>query len=80
LLESKNKQAVITGDVFHHPCQIGRPRWAGSFDFSAEAASDMREKFLRRFAEIDTLIIGTHFSSPTAGWIKVDGDNFYFNT
>lgn len=79
LLESKNRQAVITGDVFHHPCQIGRPQWAGSFDFSAEAASSMRGKFLELFAGEDVLVIGTHFSSPTAGWIKFNGSGFSFS-
>ena len=79
LLESRGECAVITGDVFHHPCQIGRPRWAGLFDYSPLDASDMREKFIRRFAEIDVLVIGTHFSSPTAGRIRAGRDGFWFD-
>lgn len=78
MLESRGKRAVITGDVFHHPCQIGRPQWASSFDFSPADASGMRESFARRFAESNVLIIGTHFSTPTAGTIRSDGDVFWF--
>lgn len=76
LLESRGARAVITGDTFHHPCQIGRPEWASVFDHSPVAATATRRSLLERFADSDALVIGTHFVSPTAGWI-VSGNGEY---
>ena len=32
LIESKGESAVITGDLMHTPCQIGRPDWSCAYD------------------------------------------------
>jgi glyoxylase-like metal-dependent hydrolase (beta-lactamase superfamily II) len=78
LIESQGASALITGDVLHHPCQIGRPDWTTTFDEDKQAASAQRKQVLERFADKTTLVIGTHFSAPTAGRIKRDGDSFRF--
>jgi len=77
-IESRGQQALITGDIVHHPCQIGRPQWATAFDSDREAATETRRQVLGELADSDVLVIGTHFAAPTAGRITRDGDGFRF--
>lgn len=80
LIKSKGEQALITGDVLHHPCQLVYPEWETTFDTDKEKARVSRIDLLKRFADTDTLIIGSHFASPTAGRITRSGENFIFET
>jgi glyoxylase-like metal-dependent hydrolase (beta-lactamase superfamily II) len=73
-------QTVITGDMMHHPCQIGRPHWVAVFDSDQQAALATRQAMLKYWADKPVLIIGTHFVGPTAGYIKSDGDTYRFET
>ncbi|MBI2326713.1 hypothetical protein HYU92_00165 [Candidatus Curtissbacteria bacterium] len=47
-----------------------------NFDTEKEKASHSRKAFLEKFADTKTLIIGTHFSTPTAGYLHRDGKSF----
>jgi len=73
-IASQGEEAVITGDLMHHPCQMARPTWKCTADTDADQAVATRKSFLERFAETPVLIIGTHFAAPTAGKIIRDGD------
>jgi len=76
MIESRGEKALITGDIMHHPCQIARPDWAVTFDEDQDAARACRKKILAKMADSKVLVIGTHFASPTAGNIIVDGDSY----
>jgi glyoxylase-like metal-dependent hydrolase (beta-lactamase superfamily II) len=78
VIESKGETAIITGDMMHHPCQIAHPEWVPAFDGDAEAASVTRRALVKDWADQPILIIGTHFSGPTAGHIKKDGASYRF--
>jgi len=78
VIESKGETAIITGDMMHHPCQIGRPNWAAAFDTDQKQAVITRQAMLKDWADRPVLIIGTHFVGPTAGYIKRDGDSYRF--
>jgi glyoxylase-like metal-dependent hydrolase (beta-lactamase superfamily II) len=75
-ISSRGEDAVITGDLMHHPSQMARPGWASNFDFDQEAARATRRSFLARYADGPVLVIGTHFATPTAGRIVRDGDAY----
>ena len=75
-IASAGEQAVITGDMIHHPCQIKHPEWSSLADTDAQRAATTREDFVTRYADAPVLIIGTHFAGPTAGRIVRDGDSF----
>lgn len=75
-ISSRGEDAVITGDLMHHPCQMARPGWASSFDFDQDAARRTRREFLERYADRPVLVIGTHFATPTAGRIVRDGEAY----
>jgi glyoxylase-like metal-dependent hydrolase (beta-lactamase superfamily II) len=78
LIESGGQKAIITGDMMHHPCQIAHPDWSPEFDTDKAAARVTRTAFLGDVAGSDTLIIGTHFASPTAGKVTRAGKAYKF--
>lgn len=75
-ITSRGEEAVITGDMIHHPCQIRHPQWSTIADTDQDRARTTRQDFLTRYADRPVLIIGTHFAGPTAGHIVVDGDTY----
>jgi len=77
-IRSEGAEALITGDCFHHPCQMTRVDWCSSADFDQAEGQRTREKFLDRFAESDVLIIGTHFATPSAGYVKPREEGGYW--
>ena len=77
-IQSRGVEAVVTGDVMHHPVQCARPSWASAFDEDVTQAEKTRREFLERHADADVLVIGTHFGTPTAGHIVRDGESYRF--
>jgi glyoxylase-like metal-dependent hydrolase (beta-lactamase superfamily II) len=75
-IRSQGEQAVITGDMLHHPVQCAHPEWTSSADSEPELAIATRRAFLARHAGTPTLVLGTHFAAPTAGRIVRDGDSY----
>ena len=76
MIRSGGEEAMITGDFMHHPCQIARPEWSAAPDSDPERARQTRAEVFARFADTPTLIIGTHFATPTAGHLVRDGDAY----
>ncbi len=77
-IASQGEQAVITGDLMHHPCQIARPQWNSVADVDPQQACVTRHAFIKQRAERGELVIGTHFAAPVAGHIVRDGEGFRF--
>ncbi len=75
-ISSRGEEALITGDFLHHPCQIGHPEWSSTADHDPDMAHATRLNMYRALAGTPTLVLGTHFATPTAGHIEQDGD-FY---
>lgn len=75
-IRSRGETALITGDFMHHPCQMARPDWGTTADSDIEAARATRRRMLAELAGTPTLVIGTHFSAPTAGRVVRDGDAY----
>jgi len=73
LIESRGQSALITGDVAHHPCQLAHPDWRSTSDFDPDRARPSRSDLVERFADSETLIIGSHFADPVAGYMRRDG-------
>lgn len=77
VIESEGAQAVITGDMAHHPCQFAHPEWVLGDD-NAEVAAATRARLFAEWADQPILVIGTHFAAPTAGHVCRDGAVFRF--
>jgi glyoxylase-like metal-dependent hydrolase (beta-lactamase superfamily II) len=77
MIESEGEQAVITGDMAHHPCQMAHPDWSFS-DTDPKAAVLTRSRLFAEWADQPILVIGSHFAAPTAGHVVRDGAAFRF--
>ena len=77
-LTSGGQEAVITGDIMHHPVQIAEPDWCSNFCVDPAAAAETRKAFLGRYADRDVHILGTHFAAPVAGHVVGEGDGWRF--
>ena len=78
-ISSGGENAIITGDMTHHPCQMAHPEWAANADYDQTQAVATRRDFLARYSDQPVLVIGTHFATPTAGKIVADGDVYRFD-
>lgn len=78
-IESEGAEALITGDCIHHPCQIERLDWASSADYDQTASTRTRHNLMAKYADTDTLIIGTHFATPTAGHLKSRDEGYWLD-
>ncbi|MBI3992850.1 MAG: MBL fold metallo-hydrolase [Candidatus Lambdaproteobacteria bacterium] len=74
-LHSGDQRAVITGDMIHHPIQIGEPHRRSTADADPELAEKTRREFVHRHADTGMKILGTHFHDPTAMRIVSKGEN-----
>src|SRR5690606_6035209 len=76
LIRSRGVEAVITGDLMHHPIQLARPDLPMNADSDKALAVETRRAFCERFADRDVTVIGSHFCEPTAGRIVSDSTNW----
>ncbi len=75
-ITSGGAEALITGDMMHHPVQIAHPEMRAAFDVDPAQAALTRQTFVERHERSGALIIGTHFAHPTSGRIVRDGERW----
>lgn len=78
ILTSGGSEAILTGDMVHHPIQFHYPGWNSGFCNDPVMARETRRAFLERSAETDLLVGPAHFAAPTFGHVKRDGDAYHF--
>lgn len=74
-IRSDGEEAVLTGDLAHHPCQMAHLDWSSTVDTDPAQAAATRRQLLSRFADTAALVIGGHFNP---GHIRREGDAFKF--
>jgi glyoxylase-like metal-dependent hydrolase (beta-lactamase superfamily II) len=75
-IQSDGEQALLTGDVAHHPCQMAHLDWSSTADSDPVQSAATRRDLFSRFADQPVLVIGGHFN---AGHIRRQGDGFRFD-
>jgi glyoxylase-like metal-dependent hydrolase (beta-lactamase superfamily II) len=75
LIQSDGEQALLTGDVAHHPCQMAHLDWSSTADSDPLRSAATRRELFARFADTPTLVIGGHFDP---GHIRCHGEAFKF--
>lgn len=71
LIESLGTRAFITGDLTHHPLQWAEPQLSlPMVDFDESRGVQSRRNMLKEHANTQTLVIGTHYPHPTAGYLS----------
>jgi glyoxylase-like metal-dependent hydrolase (beta-lactamase superfamily II) len=74
-IQSDGEEALLTGDVAHHPCQMAHLDWSSTADSDPVQSAATRRELFSRYADKPALVIGGHFS---AAHIKRDGNAFKF--
>jgi glyoxylase-like metal-dependent hydrolase (beta-lactamase superfamily II) len=74
-IRSDGEEALLSGDVAHHPCQMAHLDWSSTADSDPAQSAVTRRELFSRFADTPALVIGGHFN---AGRIRRDGDGFKF--
>ncbi len=54
LIRSQGQEAVITGDLMHHPIQLVEPLRPGNFDMDKPQGGLTRQAFVERFGDSQT--------------------------
>jgi glyoxylase-like metal-dependent hydrolase (beta-lactamase superfamily II) len=72
LIESGGQRALITGDATHHPVQWAEPDWGMTADWDSAMGAATRRRLRDQHAGA-TLVIGTHYATPSAGRVVADG-------
>ncbi|MFI1919400.1 MBL fold metallo-hydrolase [Nocardia sp. NPDC020380] len=75
---SQGKSALITGDCIHHPVQFAHPSIGSCVDIDPRQSEASRRALLASLADTGTLVLGTHFPVPTAGFVIAEGDAYRF--
>lgn len=73
LITSDGREALLTGDVAHHPCQMAHLDWSSTADSDPVQSIEARKMLFSRFADTPTLVFGGHYDP---GHIVRDGDAF----
>lgn len=78
-ISSGGVEAVMSGDVMHHPLQCTEPHWDSCFCVNTKQAQRTRRAFLERYANTNTLIMPAHFPTPSVGRIVSSGPAWRFS-
>jgi glyoxylase-like metal-dependent hydrolase (beta-lactamase superfamily II) len=72
-IRSQGEEALLIGDVAHHPCQMVHLDWCSTIDSDPKQAVRTRRELFSRFAGTPAVILGGHF---VGGTIVQDGEAF----
>ena len=75
---SSGFEAVMSGDLMHHPVQCAEPDWNSCFCVDPVLSAATRRTFLETYAETPTMVLPAHFPSPSAGRIVRIGNTWRF--
>jgi glyoxylase-like metal-dependent hydrolase (beta-lactamase superfamily II) len=79
-IDSDGFRAVIAGDVLHNPIQFADPGICSVFDDDRSVALTTRTSFIHSNANQNVLVLGSHFATPSAGYVVQDAKGWRFVT
>lgn len=77
-LSGGGREAVLSGDVMHSRLQLRYPDWSTRFCIDQDASRVTRKRFLADHCDRDVLVFPAHFPTPTAGFVRREGDHYGF--
>jgi glyoxylase-like metal-dependent hydrolase (beta-lactamase superfamily II) len=75
-LKSNGAEAVMSGDLLHHPIQCAMPHVSSAACIDPEQSAATRREFLARYADTAVKVFPAHFAPPTAGFVVSKGDQY----
>jgi glyoxylase-like metal-dependent hydrolase (beta-lactamase superfamily II) len=76
-VRSAGEEAMLIGDVAHHPVQMFHLDWSTLADSDPVQAAETRRTLFSQVADKPVMVIGGHFGG---GYVKRGGDGFEFVT
>ena len=73
-----NPEAIMTGDLMHHPLQCAEPHWNSCFCVHPAQSAETRRTFLETHSGSPVLVMPAHFPTPGAGRILEAETNWRF--
>lgn len=73
-ISSEGAEAIITGDVIHHPVQAALPHVSSNFCCNERMAVATRRSVLTHAADHEAVLLVAHFAGSSAVRVKPDGD------
>lgn len=73
------QEAIMTGDIIHHPILLLEPGLETKHDVDKTACDRTRQRLLERLADTNDLLLTAHFCAPTAGRVSSCAHGFRFN-
>jgi glyoxylase-like metal-dependent hydrolase (beta-lactamase superfamily II) len=77
-LKSGPHHAAMCGDLIHSPIQLAEPDWSCNSDYNLALAATTRKEFLDTYCDSNSLILTSHFPSPSVGHIIRRADRYDF--
>jgi glyoxylase-like metal-dependent hydrolase (beta-lactamase superfamily II) len=78
-IASGGQEAIVSGDIMHHPLQCAEPDLNSCFCVDPKQSRVTRRSFLEQYAETSVLIMPAHFPAPTVGHIIRVGETWRFS-
>jgi len=78
-VRSGAERLVLAGDLLHTPLQCVFPHWSTRFCTDAAGSRATRLRLLAEWADARTVIMPSHFPSPSAGIVERRQDAFFFH-
>lgn len=76
MIESQGREAIITGDVMHHPIQVSLPHISSHFCWDCNTATETRQGILKRAGDAGAALVAAHFAGPVAVYIEPAGNTW----
>lgn len=77
-ISSGGRRMVLAGDLLHSPLQCVYPDWSTRFCADPEGSRRTRIHYLTEWAGTATVVMPTHFASPSAGLVERRHGSFFF--
>jgi glyoxylase-like metal-dependent hydrolase (beta-lactamase superfamily II) len=72
-LNSRGQQAMMVGDLLHHPVQCAEPSWELRLTLDPATCQASRRQCLEQLSESNGYLVAAHFNVPRAGRVVRDG-------
>ena len=77
-IRSSGERLVLAGDLLHTPLQCVFPEWSTRFCTDPQGSARTRVRLLSEWAADGTVMLPTHFPSPSAGIVERKNGAFSF--
>jgi glyoxylase-like metal-dependent hydrolase (beta-lactamase superfamily II) len=72
-LRSRGQNAMMVGDLLHHPVQCAEPSWELRLTLDPTTAQASRRRCLEELCESNGYLLAAHFNAPHAGQVVPQG-------